>query len=89
MKVSRLIIYDMVINDIDLNNYDEFMRIKNSDQDMRMLVRTDGNIFKEFLLVGGKNNALIQVKGNMSFKEAKKFSEDAKKTMVQISVDHK
>jgi hypothetical protein len=83
--------YDMVINDIDLNNYEEFMRVKDSDQDMRMLVRTDGNIFKEFLLVaGGKNNALIQVKGNMSFKEAKKFSEDAKKNHGSDFVaDHK
>jgi hypothetical protein len=72
--------YDMVINDINLSSYDEFMRIKKSDQDLRMLVRTDGDIFKEFLLIaGGEDNALIQIKGEMTFKEAKKFSEDAKK----------
>lgn len=72
--------YDLVIKDIDLADYDEFMRVKESDQDLRMLVRTEGNKFKEFLLVaGGKDNALIQIKGNMTFEEAKKFSSDARK----------
>jgi hypothetical protein len=72
--------YASVIKDINLSLYDEFMRIKKSDQDLRMLVRTDGDIFKEFLLIaGGEDNALIQIKGEMTFKEAKKFSEDAKK----------
>jgi hypothetical protein len=37
-------------------------------------------MFKEFLLiVGGKDNALIQIKGNMTFKEAKEFADGAKK----------
>lgn len=70
--------YNFVINDIDLKNYDEFMRIKKSNQDMRMLVRTDGNKFKEFLLIaGGDDNAVIQIKGNMTYAEAKKFSREA------------
>jgi hypothetical protein len=72
--------YKMVINDIDLKKYDEFMRIKNSDQDLRMLVRSEGNTFKEFLLIaGGEDNALIQIKGNMSYEDAEKISDDAKK----------
>ena len=78
MKVENF--YDMVINDIDLKNYDEFMRVKKSDQDLRMLVRSEGNKFKEFLLIaGGIDNALIQVKGNMTYEDAKKFSKDAEK----------
>jgi hypothetical protein len=78
LKVDNF--YDMVIKDINLNSYDEFMRVKESDQDLRMLVRTEGNKFKEFLLIaGGEDNALIQIKGNMTFKEARKFSDDAKK----------
>jgi hypothetical protein len=72
--------YDLVINDIDLKNYDEFMRVKKSDQDLRMLVRSEGNKFKEFLLIaGGKDNALIQIKGSMTYEDAKKFSKDAEK----------
>jgi hypothetical protein len=72
--------YDMVIKDIDLNMYEEFMRVKEKNQDVRMLVRTEGKNFKEFLLIsGGEDNALIQIKGNMSFEDAEKFSKDAKK----------
>jgi hypothetical protein len=72
--------YDMVMKDIDLNKYEEFMRVKESDQDVRMLVRAEGKNFKEFLLIsGGNDNAVIQIKGNLSFDEAEKFSGDAKK----------
>lgn len=72
--------YNTVINDIDLKNYDEFMRVKNSDENLRMLVRSEGNRFKEFLLIaGGVDNALIQIKGNMTYEEARKFSRDAEK----------
>jgi hypothetical protein len=78
MKVDNF--YNLVINDIDLKNYDEFMRVKKSDQDLRMLVRSEGNKIKEFLLIaGGEDNALIQIKGNMTYEEAKKFSKDAEK----------
>jgi len=78
MKVENF--YDQVIGGIDLDKYEEFMRVKKTDQDLRMLVRTEGNKFKEFLLItGGEDNAIIQIKGNMTLKEAKKFSEDLKK----------
>jgi hypothetical protein len=78
LKVENF--YNLVINDIDLKNYDEFMRVKKSDQDLRMLVRSEGKKFKEFLLIaGGNNNALIQVKGSMTYADAKKFSKEAEK----------
>lgn len=72
--------YDLIIKDLDMNQYEEFMQVKSSDQKVKMLVRTDGDMFREFLLiVGGKDNAIIQIKGNMTFKEAKEFADDAKK----------
>jgi hypothetical protein len=72
--------YNLVTKDLDLKQYEEFMQVKSSDQDVKMLVRTEGDLFREFLLiVGGKDNALIQIKGNMSLQEAKKFAEGAKK----------
>jgi len=78
MKVDNF--YDNIIRDINISDYEEFMRVKESDQDLRMLVRTEGDKFKEFLLVaGGKDNVLIQIKGNMTLKEAKKFSADMRK----------
>jgi hypothetical protein len=77
MKIDNF--YDMVIKDIDLSLYEEFMRVKESNQNVRMLVRADGENFKEFLLIaGGDDNALIQIKGNLNLEDAKKFSEDAK-----------
>ena len=77
MKVENF--YDMVIHDIDLNNYEEFMRVKESDQDLRILVKTEGRKFREFLLIaGGNDNALIQIKGNMTLDEAKRLSNNAK-----------
>lgn len=86
MKVGNF--YNLVINDIDLTNYDEFMRVKKSDQDVRMLVRTEGRRFKEFLLIaGGEDNAVIQIKGNMSLDEAKRFSEDARDNHVTSKVE--
>jgi hypothetical protein len=72
--------YNEVIKDIDLKNYEEFMRVKNSDENLRMLVRSEGNRFKEFLLIaGGDDNAIIQIKGNMTYEEAKKFAKDAER----------
>lgn len=83
--------YDLVMKDIDLKNYDEFMRVKKSDQDLRILVRSEGNKFKEFLLIaGGKDNALIQINGNMTYEEVKKLSSDAEKDHgLNITGNHK
>ncbi|HVN59555.1 MAG TPA: DUF4252 domain-containing protein [Bacteroidales bacterium] len=72
--------YDAVIKDIDLTKYDEFMQVKEKDQQLKMLVRTEGKKFTEFLLIsGGRDNAIIQIKGSMSFEEARKFADDTKK----------
>ena len=74
--------YDAVVRDINFREYDEFMRVKKSDQEMRMLVKTNGNTFREFLLIaGGEDNLLIQIKGTMTMKEARKFSDEMKKNM--------
>ncbi len=78
MKVENF--YEKVMKDINLKDYEEFMRVKDSDQDLRMLVRTDGDVIKEFLLVaGGEDNVIIQVKGKMTVREAEEFSSQVKK----------
>ena len=78
MKIENF--YDLVKTDINTRDYEEFMTVKESDQDLRMLVRTDGNIIKEFLLVaGGEDNFIIQVKGSITFEEAEDFCCEAKK----------
>jgi hypothetical protein len=71
---------DAMKKDVAFNDYEEFMRVKESDQDLRMLVKTQGRRIKEFLIIsGGKENAIIQIKGDMSFSDAMKLSEKAKK----------
>jgi hypothetical protein len=72
--------YDLVKKDINTREYEEFMSVKKSDQDLKMLVRSEGKRFREFLLIGGgEDNFIVQVKGDMSLKDAEKFSSDAKK----------
>lgn len=78
MKVENF--YDAAMRDLNKNDYEEFMRVKESDQDLRMLVRTNGDIINEFLLIaGGEDNFIIQVKGKMTFKEAEDFSAEMRK----------
>jgi hypothetical protein len=75
----------IILKGIDLDDYEEFMRVSESDQDFRMLVKAEGRKFKEILLIaGGEDNALIQIKGDMSYNEAKKFSKDLKKNNGQF-----
>lgn len=77
---DKINFHNAVMKDLDLSDYEEMMRVTESDQDMRMLVRTEGRRVKEFLLVtGGEDNALIQVKGDMSLSDARKLCENAKR----------
>ena len=74
--------FDMVEKEIDRKNYEEFMKIKNYDHDLVMLVRMEGKTFKEFLIIAGddkgEDNALIQIKGDMTYNEAKDFADQLK-----------
>jgi hypothetical protein len=74
--------YDIVMNDINRKEYEEFMSVKDSDHDLKILVRAQGDRIQEFLLVGGgDDNVLIQVKGDMNLSDVNKFSE-------KIHTDH-
>lgn len=71
--------YDQVIGNLDRSDYEEFMSVNKSDQKMIMLIKTEGRRIKEFLLVsGGEDNALIQIKGNLTIEDARKLSDDYK-----------
>lgn len=72
--------YDLAKRDLDSRDYEEFMSVKKTDQDLKMLVRMDGDIISEFLLIGGgEDNFIIQVKGKITIKEAEDFCHEAKK----------
>lgn len=80
--------YEMVQREIDRRNYEEFMSVKKFNQDLVMLVRTSGRNFKEFLVVaGGEDNVVIQIKGNLTFKEAERFSEHLREDCGRDFVD--
>jgi hypothetical protein len=67
--------YDLVKNGPDRRKYREFMSVKESGRTLVMLTRSNGRVFREFLIIsGGEDNFLVQIKGNMTFKEAKKLS---------------
>lgn len=72
--------FDLARRDLDSRDYEEFMTVKKTDQDLKMLVRMDGDIIKEFLLIGGgEDNFIIQAKGRITVKEAEDFSHEARK----------
>jgi hypothetical protein len=72
--------YNRVMKNLDIDGYEEFMRIKSIDQNTVLLVKAHGKEFNEFLMVaGGEHNVVIQIKGSFSFKEAQKFSANVKK----------
>lgn len=80
--------YDMIERNLDRRNYEEFMSVKKYNQDLVMLVRTAGRSFREILVVaGGEDNLLIQIKGNMTFREAQRFADEIKKDNGRDFVD--
>lgn len=68
--------YDMVIDEIEKGGYEEMVRINSADSDVKIMVKADGDVFTEFLLVaGGDDNAIIQIKGRLTRKMVREMSE--------------
>ena len=67
-------------NIIRKGRYEELMSVKNSDTGLRFMVRTEREIVKEILLVvDGDDEAVIQIKGNLTRDEASSlFESDGK-----------
>ncbi|HEX2969275.1 MAG TPA: DUF4252 domain-containing protein [Bacteroidales bacterium] len=80
--------HDIIMKDIDLDDYEEFLQVRESDQDLRMLVKTQGRRIVELLIIaGGDDNALVQVKGDMSASDARKLCENARKNHGSITIN--
>ena len=78
LKISNF--YDLAKKELETRDYEEYMSVKESDQDILMFVRATGKVIHEFLLIGGgEDNFIIQIKGNITFKEAEDFSADVRK----------
>lgn len=69
--------HDMIMDELDGGGYEEMVRVNSSDADLKIMVRAEGNIFTEFLLVaGGDDNAIIQIKGRLTEKTMKEIADD-------------
>ena len=68
--------YDMVMDELDKGGYEEMVRVNSSDSDVKIMVKAEGKVFTEFLIVaGGDDNAIIQIKGRLTEKVIKEMSE--------------
>ncbi len=64
-----------MLKDINRGDYEEFMNVRKKGQELVMLARAEGGKFREFLLVaGGEDNVIVQIKGTLSLRDAKKIS---------------
>ncbi|MBN2667383.1 MAG: DUF4252 domain-containing protein [Bacteroidales bacterium] len=84
---NRTNFMDFIKRNRDLRNYEEFMSVRQKDQDVRMLVRSDGKVIRELLLIGGgDDNFIMQVKGRITVEEAEDFSREARKNHRNLTI---
>lgn len=58
-------------------NYEELMTVRNAEDDLLFLVRSDRNIIKEVLIVAsGDDDAVIQIQGNLTRDDVDRISEN-------------
>ncbi len=56
--------------------YEELMKVKKPDENMLILVRTDRDVIKEFLMVAsGDSETVIQVRGNFTRDDVEHFTQ--------------
>ena len=68
--------YDEIMKSLNVEEYEELMTVKQSDQDVKILVKQTGSIIKELLIiVGGEDNALVCIKGNIQLKDLSGLSD--------------
>lgn len=61
---------------VNFDEYNELLTVKEKDQDVKMLVKEMDGVISEFLLiVGGSDNALIQITGNIDLKTLGELSD--------------
>jgi len=72
---GRINFMDELKNSIDRGGYEELMIVKNAENDVRVMVKTSGRMIRELLVIsGGRDNALVQVKGSFERKDIRKLA---------------
>ncbi|WP_162555600.1 DUF4252 domain-containing protein [Reichenbachiella versicolor] len=69
-------LYDEIIKDISLSEYEQLMVVKEKGQDIRMMVRKEQGKIVDFLMIGGgSDNFLISINGNLDLDAISKLSD--------------
>jgi nicotinic acid phosphoribosyltransferase len=69
--------FDDLAVQIPFDEYKELLVVKEKEQDVQMLVKeTDGIISEFLLLAGGKDNAVISIRGNIDLKSLGSLSDE-------------
>ncbi len=72
---QNLDFYKELLPFVPKNEYTELIHVRSVDQNVVMLVKQRADVIQDFLMiVGGKDNALISIQGNMDLKELRKLS---------------
>jgi len=70
--------FDEVMKDLNAAEYEELMTVKESDQDVKILVKEADGIIKELLVIAGgsksDDNALIIIRGNIPLNDLHNLS---------------
>ena len=75
VPAGSLNFYIEICKSLPISQYEELMSVKEKDQVFKMLIRKKGSIITEFLMiVGGKDNVLICITGNIDLKSISKLS---------------
>jgi len=75
-KNTDINFFKEVMKDLPKDKYEELMVVKNSDQNLKFLVREENGKVVELLMVGGGNgnNVLISIRGNIDMKNISRIS---------------
>ncbi len=74
-KPEGINFFDEVMELLDESDYEELLVVKEKDQDVKFLIKEKDGIISELLLVvGGEDNALISIVGEIDLKQAYKIS---------------
>ncbi len=68
--------YDEIVKSSPAQKYEELMVVKKDNQDIKFLIRKNGKIINELLMVvaGKEENAMISIQGNIDLKTISKLS---------------
>jgi hypothetical protein len=72
--------YDEIVKNYPKQKYEELMVVKKDNQDIKFLIRKEGKIINELLMVvgGTEENVLISIQGNIDLKTISRLSKAMK-----------